>query len=109
MRQNIAIAASNLDIFSSLGGRTTAFVFCVFAFLGQGTAPLLADGALVPQLVSYSSADPMSSPTSSVATTKKIRVGCYPAKSLCTKNSDCCSGQCRDWHGHASYCYPKGW
>jgi hypothetical protein len=33
---------------------TTAFVFCVFSFLGQSTGPLLADGALVLQPVSYS-------------------------------------------------------
>ena len=35
-------------------GFSTAFVFCVFAFLGQSTSPLLADGALVLQSVSYS-------------------------------------------------------
>jgi hypothetical protein len=72
----------------------TAFVFCVFGFLGQSTGPLLADGALVPEPVSYSSGDAISSPTGSTAATKTIRMACYPARARCTKDSDCCTGHC---------------
>jgi hypothetical protein len=70
----------------------------------ESTGPLLADG-LAPQFVSYSPGAP-SLPQGS---TKEIKMACYPVHSECTKNSDCCSGVCRDWHGHAFYCYPKGW
>jgi hypothetical protein len=72
---------------------TTAFVFCVFGFLGQSTHPLLADGALVPMAVSYSPGD-ANSATGSMAATKKIRMACYPARAGCVKDSDCCSGHC---------------
>jgi hypothetical protein len=87
--------------------RATAFLLCVFAFLGQGTVPLLADSTVEPQAVSYSSGDTITPAKNSI--TEKIRTACYPVHGECTKNSDCCSGICRDWHGHASYCYPKGW
>jgi hypothetical protein len=74
---------------------TTALVLCVFAFLGQSTRPMLADGAIVPQPVSYSPMDAISSPSDSMARTKKIRMACYPAGGECTHNSDCCTGFCR--------------
>jgi len=72
-----------------------SFVFCVFVFSGQITRRMLADGAIVPQPVSYSPMDATSSPSSSMARTKKIRMACYPVGGECTKNSDCCTGFCR--------------
>jgi hypothetical protein len=39
---------------------------------------MLADGAIVPQPVSYSPMDAISSPSGSMARTKKIRMACYP-------------------------------
>ena len=82
----------------------TRFVFCVFAFLGQSTGPLLADATLALQSVSYSSVETRTSPTGSMAGTKKIRIACYPARSGCTKDSDCCSGHCTVMKGRAAYC-----
>ncbi len=73
---------------------TIAFVLCVFSFLGQSTRPLLADGAIVPQPVSYSPMDASSS-SGSMARTNKIRMACYPKGGECTRNSDCCTGYCR--------------
>jgi hypothetical protein len=70
------------------------FVFCVFGFLGQGTGRLLADGALVPEFVSYSAGDATSA-TRSIATTKMIKMACYPARARCVKDADCCSGHCQ--------------
>ena len=70
----------------------TAFVFCVFGFLGQSTGPLLADGALAPKLVSYSPGDAIASPAGSAAATETIRMACYSARARCVKDSDCCSG-----------------
>jgi hypothetical protein len=72
-----------------------SFIFCVFVFLGQSTRPILADHAIVPQPDSYSPMDATSSPSSSMARTKKIRMACYPVGGECTKNSDCCTGFCR--------------
>jgi hypothetical protein len=72
-----------------------SFVFCVFVFSGQSARPMLADGAIVPQPVSYSPMDVTSSPSSPVARIKKIRMACYPVGGECTKNSDCCTGFCR--------------
>jgi hypothetical protein len=72
-----------------------SLISCVFVFLGQSTRPMLADGAIVPQPVSYSPLDAASSPSSSVARSKKIRMACYPVGGECTKNSDCCTGFCR--------------
>jgi hypothetical protein len=69
-----------------------SLISCVFVFLGQSTRPMLADGAIAPQPVSYSPVDATSSPSSSVARTKKIRMACYPVGGECTKNSDCCTG-----------------
>ena len=74
---------------------TISFISCVFAFLCQSTRPMSADGAIVPQPVSYSSVDAISSPSGSMARTKKIRMACYPVGGDCTKNSDCCTGFCR--------------
>ncbi|MGA8481386.1 MAG: hypothetical protein WB696_25740 [Chthoniobacterales bacterium] len=71
----------------------TALVLCVFAFLGQSTRPMLADGAIVPQPVSYSPMD--ATPSGSMARTKKIRMACYPVGGECLKNSECCTGFCR--------------
>jgi hypothetical protein len=70
---------------------TVAFIFCVFAFLCQGSRPTLADGAIVPQPVSYSPMDAAPSPSGSVARTKKIRMACYPVGGECEKNSDWCT------------------
>jgi hypothetical protein len=90
---------------------TTAFVFCVFGFLGQSTGPLLADGALVP--VSYSPGEAISSPTGSTPATKAIRMACYSARARCSKDSDCCSGHCNPTRGRtfggggAFYCGGK--
>lgn len=72
----------------------------------ESTGPLLADG-LAPQFVSYSSGDAITPAKNWI--TEKLRTACYPVHSGCTKDSDCCSGQCRIWRGYASYCYPKGW
>jgi len=55
------------------------FVSCVFAFLGQSTRPTLADGAIVPQPVSYSPMDGASIPPGLTARTSKLRMACYPA------------------------------
>jgi hypothetical protein len=74
---------------------TIAFISCVFAFLGQSARPVLADGAIVPQPISYSPIDAIPSPSGSMARTKKIRMACYPAGGECLKNSDCCTGFCR--------------
>ena len=71
---------------------SAAFVFCVFGSLGQSTGPLLADGALVLQPVSYSPGDATSSPAGPLAPAKTIRMACYAAKARCVKDSDCCSG-----------------
>jgi hypothetical protein len=48
---------------------TTSFISCVFAFSGQSTRPMLAEGAIVPQPVSYSPMDAISSPSGSMART----------------------------------------
>ncbi|MFY9839037.1 MAG: hypothetical protein WAK55_21690 [Xanthobacteraceae bacterium] len=82
---------------------TAAFVFCVFAFFGQGSRPTLADSAIVPQPVSYSPMDAATSPSGSMARTKKIRMACYPVGGECEKNSDCCTGFCRSGRV-AAYC-----
>ena len=80
-----------------------SFVSCVFAFLGQSTRPTLADGAIVPQPVSYSPMDGAFIPSGLTARTSKLRMACYPAGVGCTKNSDCCTGFCRSGTV-ASYC-----
>jgi len=72
-----------------------SLVSCVFVFLGQSARLMLPDGAIVPQPVSYSPVDATSSPSSSMARTKKIRMACYPVGGECTKNADCCTGFCR--------------
>ena len=72
-----------------------SFISCVFAFLGQSTRPMLADDAIVPRAISYSPMKAISSPSGSMARTKKIRMACYPVGGECTKNSDCCTGFCR--------------
>jgi hypothetical protein len=77
----------------------TAFVFCVFGFLGQSTGPLFADGALAPKLVSYSPGDAIASPAGSAAATKTIKMACYAAGGRCTKDSDCCGGHCNPTRG----------
>ena len=81
---------------------TAAFAFCVFAFLGQGLRPTLAESAIVPQPVSYSPMDAAPS-SGSMARTKKIRMACYPVGGECEKNSDCCTGFCRAGRV-AAYC-----
>src|SRR5215831_5827015 len=70
-------------------------ISCVFVFLGQSTRLMLADSAILPQPVSYSPVDATSSPSSSAARTKKIRMACYPVDGQCTKNADRCTGFCR--------------
>lgn len=82
---------------------TISFISCVFATLGQSTRPMLADGAVMPQYVSYSPMETTSSPSGSMARTKKIRMACYPVGGECTKNSDCCTGFCRSGRV-AAYC-----
>jgi hypothetical protein len=82
---------------------SAAIIFCVLAFLDRGSRPTLAESALVPQPVSYSPADAATSPSGSMARTKKIRMACYPAGGECTKNSDCCTGFCRAGRV-AAYC-----
>jgi hypothetical protein len=64
---------------------TISFISCVFAFLGQNTRLILADSTIVPQSVSYSPMDAISSPSGSMARTKKIRMACYPVGGECTK------------------------
>ena len=56
---------------SKLQFLATALVLCVFAFLGQSTRPMLADGAIVPQHVSYSPMDAIALPSGSMARTKR--------------------------------------
>jgi len=51
---------------------TISFVSCVFAFLGQSTRPMLADDAIVPPAISHSPMNAISSPSGSMARTKKI-------------------------------------
>jgi hypothetical protein len=82
---------------------TIAFISCVFAFLGQSTRPMLADGAIVPQPVSYSPMVGASIASGLTARTSKLRMACYPAGGECTKNSDCCTGFCRSGRV-AAYC-----
>jgi hypothetical protein len=72
-----------------------SFISCVVAFLGQSTRPMLADDAIVPRAISYSPMKAISSPSGSMARTKKITQGCYPVGGDCTQNSQCCTGFCR--------------
>jgi hypothetical protein len=74
---------------------TISFISFVFAFLGQSTRPMLADDAIVPRAISYSPMKAKSSPSGSMARTKKITQGCYPVGGDCTQNSQCCTGFCR--------------
>jgi hypothetical protein len=74
---------------------TISFISFVFAFLGQSTRPMLADGGIAPQPVSYTPADATSSQSGSMARTKKMRMACYPVGGDCTKHSECCTGFCR--------------
>jgi hypothetical protein len=71
--------------------------------LGQSTRPMLADDAIVPRAVSYSPMNAISSPSGSMARTKKITQGCYPVGGECTQNSQCCTGFCRAGRATA-YC-----
>jgi hypothetical protein len=80
-----------------------SFISCVFAFLGQSTRPMLGDDAIVPRAISYSPMHTISSPSGSMARTKKITQGCYPVGGECTQNSQCCSGFCRGGRA-AAYC-----
>ena len=80
-----------------------SFVSCVFAFLGQSTRPMLADDAIVPRAISHSPMNAISSPSGSMARTKKITQGCYPVGGECTQNSQCCTGFCRAGRA-APYC-----
>lgn len=98
---------------------TVAFVLCVFAFLGQSTGPLLADGTVPPRpapdsSVTASATDSASAPedhspglalttrsksnstnASSVRTSPLMQLAaCVPQGSYCEKNSDCCQGAC---------------
>ena len=70
------------------------FVLCVAA---QSTRPVLADGAIMAQPVSYSQRAAMSLPSGAMART------CYPVWGQCTKDSDCCTGFCRVGRVYA-YC-----
>ena len=63
--------------------------------LAQNTRPSLADGAIVPQPVSYSLSDATPSPSDALARPKMLRMACYPVWGQCTKDSDCCTGFCR--------------
>jgi hypothetical protein len=72
-----------------------SFISCAFAFLGQSTRLILAGDPIVPQPVSYEPMDATSSPSGSLARTKKTRMACYPVGGDCTKNSECCTGFCR--------------
>jgi hypothetical protein len=74
---------------------TISFISYTFAFLSQSTHPMLADNAIVPRAVSYSSMNAISSPSGSMVRPKKITQACYPVGGECTKNSDCCTGFCR--------------
>jgi len=80
-----------------------SFISCVFAFLSQSTRPMLADDAIVPRAVSYSPMNAISSPSGSMAKTRKITQGCYPVGGECTQNSQCCTGFCRSGRATA-YC-----
>jgi hypothetical protein len=67
----------------------------LLCLLTPNTRPLLADGAIVPQLASYSPSDTAPSPSGAMARTNKLRMACYPVWGQCTKDSDCCTGYCR--------------
>ncbi len=94
---------SKLQLLFSLTG---VLFFFFFAFLGQGTEPLLANSTLPPQPVSYSLVDAISSPASSMTGTKKIRMACYSKGGQCLKDSDCCSGHCVKHRNHCCVCSP---
>ena len=49
-----------------------SFISCVFAFLGQSTRPMLADDAIVSRAISHSPMNAISSPSGSIARTKRI-------------------------------------
>ena len=80
-----------------------SFVSCVFAFLGQSTRPMLADDAIVPRVISHPPMNAISSPSGSMARTRKITQGCYPVGGECTQNSQCCTGFCRAGRNN-TYC-----
>ena len=63
--------------------------------LAQSARPSLADGAIMPQPVSYSPSGATSSPTGATARTKSLKMACYPVWGQCTRDSDCCTGFCR--------------
>ena len=52
--------------------RRHLFISCVFAFLGQSTRPMLADDAIVSRAISHSPMNAISSPSGSIARTKRI-------------------------------------
>jgi hypothetical protein len=80
-----------------------SFISCVFAFLGQSTRPMLADDAIVSRAISHSPMNAISSPSGSIARTKRITQGCYPVGGDCTQNSQCCTGFCRAGRSN-TYC-----
>ena len=80
-----------------------SFISCVFAYLGQSTRPILGDDTIVPRTISYSPMNAISSPSGSMARTKKITQGCYPVGGECTQTSQCCTGFCRAGRATA-YC-----
>jgi hypothetical protein len=71
---------------------TTGLLLCLLA---QNARPLLADGAIAAQPVSYSPGDAIASPSGATAGPHKLRMACYPVWGQCTKDSDCCTGYCR--------------
>ena len=81
-------------------------VCLLLSLLAQNTRPLLAEGAIVPQPVSYSPGDTITSPSGATARTDKLRMACYPVWGQCTKDSDCCTGFCRVGRV-AAYCDNK--
>jgi hypothetical protein len=70
-----------------------AIALCGFTFLGKSTGPLLANVTVTP--------------FPNVSTSSLLTPACYKynhGRSQCTKDSDCCSGMCRQKLGQGSYC-----
>ena len=82
---------------------TTGLLLCLLA---PNMRPLLADGAIAPQPVSYAQSDAITSPSGATARPHKLRMACYPVWGQCTKDSDCCTGYCRVGRV-AAYCDNK--
>ena len=69
-----------------------ACALCVFAFLGQSTSSLLADGLQQVSLVS--SPDPILSPSSPRPRVGLVAAACVANHLGCSSDAECCSQRC---------------